>query len=64
MPCVHLRELYSLCQEHDLKISSSDLVRIVCKQCGVVETCPSVYADEYDHGRASNDSGSERQTKV
>ena len=42
MTCVHLRELYSICQEHDLKITSADLVRIVCKQCGVVDTCPSL----------------------
>lgn len=48
MPCVHLRELFSLCQEHDLKIASSDLVRVVCRQCGVVETCPSTFAQEYD----------------
>ena len=48
MPCVHLRELYSVCQSHDLKLSSGDLIRIVCPQCGVVETCPSVYALEYD----------------
>jgi hypothetical protein len=48
MPCVHLRELYSVCQSHDLKLTSGDLIRIVCPQCGVVETCPSVYALEYD----------------
>ena len=48
MPCVHLRELYSVCQAHDLKLSSGDLIRMVCPQCGVVETCPSVYALEYD----------------
>ncbi|HEY1601575.1 MAG TPA: hypothetical protein VGG64_18385 [Pirellulales bacterium] len=48
MPCVHLRELYSLCQQHDLKISSADLVHIVCNQCGIVETCPSVCDAEYD----------------
>ncbi len=48
MPCVHLRELYAVCQSHDLKLTSGDLIRIVCPQCGVVETCPSVYALEYD----------------
>lgn len=46
MTCVHLRELYSMCQEHDLKITSTDLVRIVCKQCGVVDTCPSLLVEE------------------
>jgi hypothetical protein len=58
MPCVHLRELYSLCQQHDLKISSADLVHIVCKQCGVIETCPSVCADEYDRPRSDAESKS------
>ncbi len=48
MPCVHLRQLYAICQQHDLKLSSSDLVRIVCQQCGVAETCPSTLAAEYD----------------
>jgi len=51
MPCVHLRELYSVCQAHDLKLTSGDLIRIVCPQCGVVETCPSVHALEYDAKR-------------
>ena len=57
MPCVHLRELYSICQEHDLKITSSDLVRIVCKQCGVVETCPSMLAQDYDRLEPSETRG-------
>jgi hypothetical protein len=48
MPCVHLRELYAVCQSHDLKLTSGDLIRLVCPQCGVIETCPSVYALEYD----------------
>lgn len=48
MPCVHLQQLYRLCQEHDLKLGSSDLIRIVCNQCGEQEVCPSVLTDEYD----------------
>lgn len=48
MPCVHLRQLYAICQQYDLKVSSSDLVRIVCQQCGVAETCPSMLTAEYD----------------
>ena len=48
MTCVHLQQLYQLCQDHDLKISSGDLVRMVCKQCGEHEVCPSVLTDEYD----------------
>ena len=48
MTCVHLQQLYRLCQEHDLKLGGSDLVHIVCNQCGVQEVCPSMLADEYD----------------
>ena len=48
MPCVHLKKLYELCQMHDLRLSSADLIHIVCSQCGVVDVCPSVYADRVD----------------
>jgi hypothetical protein len=48
MTCVHLQQLYRLCQEHDLKLGGSDLIHIVCNQCGVQEVCPSIMADEYD----------------
>jgi len=51
MTCVHLQQLYNLCQEHDLKLGSSDLVRLVCRQCGAQEVCPSVLMDEYDAGQ-------------
>ncbi|MEQ8210538.1 MAG: hypothetical protein RH917_11975 [Lacipirellulaceae bacterium] len=46
MACTHLQKLYELCQEHELRFSSSDLVRIVCKECEAEETCPSMYLDE------------------
>ena len=48
MTCVHLQQLYRLCQDHDLKLSGSDLIHIVCNQCGVQEACPSMLSDEYD----------------
>lgn len=48
MTCVHLKELFKVCQTHDLKLTSTDLVRIVCPQCNLVEVCPSVYCLEYD----------------
>jgi hypothetical protein len=50
MTCVHLRKLYELCQDHDLRIqlTGSDLVRLVCRQCGEREVCPSTLTDEYD----------------
>ncbi len=48
MTCVHLQQLYKLCQEHELKLGSSDLVRVVCQKCGQQEVCPSTLMDEYD----------------
>ena len=50
MACQHLQELYDLCQTHELRfqLSGSDLVRIVCRECGEQEVCPSVLTDEYD----------------
>jgi hypothetical protein len=48
MPCVHLQQLYKVCHEHDLKFSSSDLIRIICPHCGEAEVCPSTLSDEYD----------------
>lgn len=48
MVCTHLTELYQLCEKHELRLSSSDLIRLVCRQCEQEETCPSVLMDEYD----------------
>ncbi|MGI9474418.1 MAG: hypothetical protein ACR2NZ_22970 [Rubripirellula sp.] len=45
MPCVHLRELYELCEKHELRISSHDAVRVVCRQCEEQEVCPSALTD-------------------
>lgn len=47
MTCVHLQQLYKLCQENELSFSTSDLVHIVCKQCDKEEVCPSVLLNEY-----------------
>ena len=41
MVCIHLRQLYQLCLDQQIRLSSSDLVRIVCQQCGEQEICPS-----------------------
>ena len=46
--CTHLKELYQVCQQHNIKLGSSDLIRMVCPQCGIEENCPSVYTAEYD----------------
>jgi hypothetical protein len=48
MPCKHLKELYEMCQRHQIKLSSSDLIRVLCPQCGTEEVCPSVLWEEYD----------------
>lgn len=48
MGCKHLHELYEICQTHNLKLSSTDLIRIVCPTCGVEEECPSMLCDEYE----------------
>jgi len=46
MTCIHLRELYQLCQNKSLKLSSSDLIHIVCHQCNEHEVCPSLLTQE------------------
>jgi len=48
MTCVHLQQLYQLCQQNDLKLSSTDLIHVVCKQCDKEEVCPSTLAEEYE----------------
>lgn len=48
MVCTHLRQLYHLCEQNGVRISSSDLVHIVCDQCGVKEVCPSMLMTEYE----------------
>ncbi|MCI0492061.1 MAG: hypothetical protein L0Z07_03890 [Planctomycetes bacterium] len=48
MTCVHMQQLYRLCQEQDLKLGGADLIRVLCKQCDAEEVCPSMLTDEYD----------------
>ena len=48
MVCTHLKELFELCETHQLKIAGPDLIRIVCKQCDKHEVCPSMLMEEYD----------------
>lgn len=57
MICVHLKELFQLCQENEIRLSSSDLVRVVCTQCGAHEVCPSALTSEFGEG-ATDDSDS------
>jgi hypothetical protein len=48
MTCIHLQQLYQVCQENQLRLSSSDLIRLVCTQCEKDEVCPSGLVEEYD----------------
>ena len=48
MVCVHLRKLYQLCQQEGLRLGGSDLIHIVCEQCGVQEECPSLLVEAYE----------------
>jgi hypothetical protein len=62
MTCKHLKELYSLCEQHHLKLTSTDLVRIVCPQCGVEDVCPSVLSGEYDRRHPDDESSKAEKT--
>ncbi len=59
MPCVHLRQLIQLCEQHQLKMGGSDVIQLVCEQCGQQEVCPDILMDEYDHRQGSDDATSE-----
>jgi hypothetical protein len=63
MVCTHLRELYQLCEKHDLRLGGAELVRLVCRQCQQEETCPSILMDEYDAREAARDAASEVKAK-
>jgi Fe2+ or Zn2+ uptake regulation protein len=45
MACIHLQQLYDLCREHEIKLGGSDLIHLVCEQCGKQEVCPSMLVD-------------------
>ena len=55
MTCVHLQQLYKLCQENELKLGGTDLIHIVCRQCGEQEVCPAMLTDEYDAKEAERE---------
>ena len=58
MTCVHLRKLYQLCQDNNIRLSGVDLIHILCEECGEKEVCPSVLMDEYDEKGRSNSEAS------
>jgi Fe2+ or Zn2+ uptake regulation protein len=67
MTCVHLRRLYELCRQNDLKLAGSDLIHIICEECGEKEVCPSEMMDELsedsedDQGRCQPESPTEKK---
>jgi len=54
MACVHLNQLYQLCRDSQVRLSSSDLIHLVCKQCDKEEVCPSILYEEYDEEHADD----------
>lgn len=67
MPCTHLTQLIQLCERSQIRLSSSDLIHIVCKQCEKQEVCPSVLLDDATDeadaaGAQKNDAGSAKPT--
>lgn len=47
MSCIHLQQLYDFCDREGVKLSSSDLIHIVCSQCNRLEVCPSTLSEHY-----------------
>ncbi len=52
MSCAHLKKLFDMCLQEDIKIGGTDLVRIVCNQCGAEEVCPTMLMEQYEELRA------------
>ena len=48
MTCHHLRKLYEVCDQNNLRFSSSDLLHIVCKECDREEVCPSMLMGDFE----------------
>lgn len=61
MSCAHLKKLFDMCLQEDIKIGGTDLVRIVCNQCGAEEVCPTMLMEEYEamHPEGQDDENQE-----
>ena len=64
MPCVHLRQLIQLCEDHQLKVGGADLIHFTCEQCGVQEACPDMLMDEYDKRHADEELPNDPKTQI
>lgn len=40
MVCEHIKKLNKYIKENDIKISSYDLINVVCNKCKIKEKCP------------------------
>ena len=64
MVCTHLKELYALCEKNQLRIGSSDLVRVVCKQCQQEDTCPSLLMEQHESSQQDHASSARRSPQT
>ena len=62
MTCIHLQEMFQLCKDNELRISSADLVHIVCKQCQKDEVCPTLLLEQYESRHPEQQLDSETNT--
>jgi len=59
MPCNHIKELYQLVDQYDMKLASSDPIRILCPLCNKEETCPDRLMDEISEDADSSPQAAE-----
>lgn len=66
MACEHLLELYKLCLSQKIRLGSSDLIHIVCRQCGHQDVCPTNLRDDRNDEEqdAATTSPGSNQTQV
>jgi hypothetical protein len=64
MPCVHLRHLFQLCEDYQIKLGGTEVVHFACEQCGVQEVCPDMLMDEYDARHQEEKPKEEQQTQA
>jgi hypothetical protein len=64
MTCIHLKEINRVCEDSGLKLGRTDLIRVVCKECGDQEVCPanSIEMDEPSSEGGRSDSNESSRT--
>lgn len=61
MVCEHLKQLYQLCIDQQIRLGGADLIHVVCKQCGRQDVCPSnLHADQGDEQPETRTTGANR----